>query len=407
MRRTSAVVLGVALLIGLSLAAPSGTVADTVFGPKSFVRTTGSPNVFTESFVVCKANRDFLIRVENGPDGAVKIASGTLTINDAEVVHTLDFGQQITLIERPVRLQPSNTLTVRLAGTPQGTARIRILSPVGCGPEIAITSPAAGATVPAGMLLVRGTVTASGEVGVSVNGFPALISGNQWAVEIPVDLSTELLSATATVVGGDSTSVTVPITMSASPGQLVRFQGEPADGVTPFTVTWKISNDTGRQLVQYELDPTGYTGFGSLALTPDETQTTYSTPGLWYPMLRATDDQGVTYTTMTVVLANDPRAVTARFRALWGGLKSRLQDGDVSGALAFLAPALRSRLEPVFQQLGSDLPAVVAGLGLLHVTDQAGDLAEAVVTQDESGGPALYFIQFRRDGLGRWLIEEM
>ena len=41
------------------------------------------------------------------------------------------------------------------------------------------------------------------------------------------------------------------------------------------------------------------------------------------------------------------------------------------------------------------------------MTDQVGDLAEAVVLQSEPAGQQLYFIQFRRDSLGRWLIEEM
>ena len=39
---------------------------------------------------------------------------------------------------------------------------------------------------------------------------------------------------------------------------------------------------------------------------------------------------------------------------------------------------------------------------ILHAADDA-----AVIVQEESSGPQLYFIQFRRDGLGRWLIEEM
>ena len=407
MRRAYLVALHAALLASCSLALAPLVAADTVYGPKHLVRTTGSPNVFTESFAVCRPARGFRLHVENGPEGAVRIASGTVTLNGIEIVNEADFNQQVGWIERSIQLQASSSLTVRLAGTPQGAARIRVVSDSGCGPEIAISSPAAGATVPGGMLLVQGTVIASAGVGVGVNGFPALTSGSHWAAEIPVDSSTQLLSATAGVLGGDSTTITVPISISTGVGPLVRLQAEPADGVTPFTATWRISNDTGRQLVQYELDPTGSGAFGPPVSTLDGIQTTYATPGLWFPVLRATDDQGTTYTATTVVLASDPGAVTARFRALWGGFTSRLRLGDVSGALSFLAPPLQSRLGPVFQQLGADLPAIVAGLGILHVTDQAGDLAEAVVTQDESSGPALYFIQFRRDGLGRWLIEEM
>ena len=99
--------------------------------------------------------------------------------------------------------------------------------------------------------------------------------------------------------------------------------------------------------------------------------------------------------------------MSARFDALWGGFKARLQAGDIAGAMQFLAPTLQPRMELVFQDLGPDLPAAASSLGDLHVTDQLGDLAEAVVVQDEPSGRQLYFIQFRRDTLGRWLIEEM
>jgi hypothetical protein len=59
------------------------------------------------------------------------------------------------------------------------------------------------------------------------------------------------------------------------------------------------------------------------------------------------------------------------------------------------------------QYTGSQRMAVASSFGDLHVTDQLGELAEAVLVQDEPSGQQLYFIQFRRDSLGRWLIEEM
>jgi hypothetical protein len=108
-----------------------------------------------------------------------------------------------------------------------------------------------------------------------------------------------------------------------------------------------------------------------------------------------------------VVNVEDPQTVTTRFQDLWTSLKTRLGAGDVPGALAHLAPNLQPRFQAVFQQLQTDLPAIAAGLGDLEVLEQVGDLAETAMVQQENGAPFLYFIYFRRDSLGRWLIEEM
>ncbi len=394
-------------LIALAVVdAPDRGYAETVFGPRAYVRTTGSPNVFVETLDVCRPERPFVLRVENGPGGAVKVASGAITLNGVEVVHPSDFGNQVDTIERPVALASSSALDVRLAGTPQGTARVVIESEVPCAVELSITAPTEGAVVPTGSLVVRGTVRPPLGIALSVNGLAALVNGTDWAAEIPVDAATHQVTAVAIPLSGPSTTATASVTpASADPD--IRLRAEPGDGVAPLDVAWNVHNPTGRRLVSYQLDRTGGGTFDPAAASLAGSVTTYTRPGLYFPRVRAVDADGGVHVSSTVVLVSDPTAVVAGFRAIWSSFTARLRAGDVAGALGFLAPPLRSRLEHVFVQLGADLPAIVAGLGALQVTEQLGDLAEGVLVQGEAAGPALHFIQFRRDTLGRWLIEEM
>jgi hypothetical protein len=141
--------------------------------------------------------------------------------------------------------------------------------------------------------------------------------------------------------------------------------------------------------------------------TLDAAQSLYASPGLRFPTVRATDDLGTAYVVTTLVQVDDASAATARFQNLWSSFTARLQAGDQTGALDHLAPALRSRFEPILQQLGPALPAIGAGFGSIELIDQVEDLAETAILQTEDGVTRLYFVYFRRDNRGQWLIQEM
>lgn len=276
------------------------------------------------------------------------------------------------------------------------------------GLTVQMGQPGDGAQVPSGLLLVRGLVESRGtEVGVVVNGFAAAVQGSSFAVFVPVDPDTTVLTAVATAADGTMARHSVTIAVSPTPTQAITLLASPQSGVAPLRVTWQVINLTGRALVRFALDETGAGVFGPPMASFSEVTTTYSNPGLLFPTLQATDDQGASYTATTIVNVESPQTVTTRFQGLWTGLKARLQARDIPGAVAHLAPSLQPRFRAVFQQLGADLSAIAAAIGDIEVLEQVGDLAEAAIVQQENGTPFLYFIYFRRDSLGRWLIEEM
>jgi hypothetical protein len=330
--------------------------------------------------------------------------SGLATVTCNGITATLsgaEFACSVPLTDGP------NTVAVVATDVAGNTGSATLSLSLQPAPVITITSPAPGSVINAAVLLVRGTVVAAPgvAVGVNVNGVPASINDTLWAAEIQLKTGAQTIEALAVTARSQATArVSVDVASLEAP-LLVR--AAPAGGVTPLTVTWEAFNQTDRPLVLFELDENGSGTFGAGTTTFDGVETTYTQEGLRFPVLRATDDQGTVYVATTIVNAESPQTVTARFRALWSSFKDRLQAGDIPGALEFLTPGLQQRMEPAFQQLGSALPGIFAGFGDLHVLSQSVDLAEAVVPEPSGGTNILHLIYFQRDLLGRWLIEEM
>lgn len=265
------------LLAAVLLALATAVEAAPAFGPKEYVVKPALPLPAIERFPACQPEKGGQLRVENGPNGRGRVTLAVVVLNQRETVVMLEAPGQRRAVEQAVRLAADNTLLVWMIGPPGAALGVSVTSAGACL-DVAITTPAPGATVPEGSLLVRGTVHAPMQAGVSVNGVAAMIHGGQWAAEVPVDPTVTLLTATASVIGGASVTASTPVTVGPALPPAVELLAGPADGVAPLTVTWKVVNNTGRALIQYELDPTGGGVFGPPMESFDDTRTTIPPP---------------------------------------------------------------------------------------------------------------------------------
>jgi hypothetical protein len=278
------------------------------------------------------------------------------------------------------------------------TLTVIVLTP----PSIAITEPADGATINSDRVLVRGTVTGlTQEVGVAVNGAPAFVNGTQWAVEVPLEPGSLTLTATATDTMGATASTGINITVPTAPLPPVTLDGFPVGGPAPLRVAWRVGNNTGRALVQFEYDETGAGTFGPPTPTFEGIGTTYTASGLFVPTLRVTDDQGQVHIATTLLSVGGAPALEGK----WEGMKDALRRGDIAAALTFIHSSTRDRYEATFRRLTpAQLAIVDQYLTSIYPLEIGPNGAEYEVRRTREGQTFSYALWFQVDGDGVWRI---
>ncbi|MGH2359841.1 MAG: hypothetical protein ACRDGM_04770, partial [bacterium] len=192
--------------------------------------------------------------------------------------------------------------------------------------NIQMTVPSPGATVPAGSLLVRGTVQAGGaELGVSVNGFPAAVDGNSFAALVPVAPNTTTLIAQATTASGATASHAITIAVVATSTTTFALHASPHSGVAPLTVTFSLLEGAAAN-VDLDFDGDGTVDFSGASL---ESRTfTYTQPGFYIPTAAVIDSQGNRVTANAVVQVFDRTILDFLLQAKWTSMKDALRRGD-------------------------------------------------------------------------------
>jgi hypothetical protein len=203
----------------------------TVFGPKTYTRTSGPFNVFQESFSIADINSSFTVIVQNGDPAGGRLSSAKIVLNGAEIVKPSDFNQQVQEIRRTVVLRENNTLTVELQSKPGSFITISIIrDPI---PVLSITSPLPGTVFRSQPITVEGTIDIA-SAQVTVNGVPAVVNGGRFiAQNVPlIRDGMNTITAIGTAPGGNTGQASVMVILDTMAPTIVI--DSPSNGfVTP------------------------------------------------------------------------------------------------------------------------------------------------------------------------------
>ena len=299
----------------------------------------------------------------------------------------------------------SFSLTVAASDGKGGTASESIRITVTAGLAINITTPTNGATVPSGQLTVRGSITnpTGGEVGVTVNGFPAWIQENTFTALVSVAPETTSLTASATSPNGATATHMIKIGLSESSIPALMLHASPNSGTAPLTVTFSLLTDFQTTHVSFDADGNGEIDYNSPQL--NNQIFTFTDPGVYVAIGTAFDAQGNQFGADAIIQVFDSSQLDIILKAKWVAMKDALRVGNIELALNEIVARSRSRYEEAFQIIATQLPnidQILPNISLVRIGNLSA-VYEAIRIDDGLG--MSFEVRFAIDGDGIWRME--
>ncbi|MBW2078208.1 MAG: FG-GAP repeat protein [Deltaproteobacteria bacterium] len=249
-----------ALLFLVSALGSQGYAAElTVFGPKTYVRTTGAPNIYTDPFSAIPGQGNLIVK--NGQiDGYNRVTyaidSAKILLNGEQIFGPSDFNEHVYSLEAPITLAGDNALRVELRSDPNSYLTIEVTQEV---PSPTVTISAAPGTITVGeSSILTWSSTNADTCTIEPDIGPVDPSGS--TTVSPTE--TTIYTITATGPGGTATA-SASITVIYPPSiTIVEPDGIDDRATIAYTVQWTDADPDDDAVISlyYDVDNSGQDG---------------------------------------------------------------------------------------------------------------------------------------------------
>jgi hypothetical protein len=257
--------------------------------------------------------------------------------------------------------------------------------------------------------MVQGIVTpGDAEVGLIVNGIPALRDGNNFYVNaLPLLEGENTITVAATSADGAATitdSITVTVNTSQT-AEWLTLSLITQTGVAPFKTTLLAKLNTLEKYIASSA--LTYDGPGNIVITQvslDEYDLDIADPGMYTLTYQATDNLNNAYQQDIMVYVYDMVELSTLLQGKWNAMRTSLATGDINGALDIFSSNAKDLYSYNFNLLSDHLAEIAAGLQDITFIDMYDGETEFEMLGEQDGTTYSFYVLFVLDGDGIWRL---
>jgi hypothetical protein len=260
-------------------------------------------------------------------------------------------------------------------------------------------------------VIVKGTLQAPSNSGVTVNGIVAQMTGDpygsEFAVRVPLAMGANELEVVVTTISHKQVSQILSLNRTgASP---YRFYVTERAGVDQIDNKLNIINTGNDQIVQVDID---FEGDGSIDQTlldgfDEQISHRYDMEGLYYPQVTITDQNGLQFTLVQIVNVLSASRINQIAQNQWSMMNNALMLGNHKLASDCLIDRQREEFGAIFYQLLPRFPAIIQSYSELQPVEMNTLYSSFLINRDIDGVDRAFIVEYVRDANGVWRLAGM